>query len=111
MEHPRTSDRERFGGGPNRGHERAGRRNTYRLTFGCRPWWGQMSYSAVPVPTGWPSVRVTYDAITTKLNSGGTKDQKLAAINYWRLRLQEDYGLIDKGLPPARSPLSPPAPY
>jgi len=70
-----------------------------------------MSYSSVPVPAGWPTIRITYDAITTKLNSPGTKEQKLAAILYWKQRLEEDYALIQQNRAPAKSPPSPPAPY
>lgn len=67
--------------------------------------------SGVPVPAGWPSIRITYEAITNKLNTAGTIAQKTAAINYWKARLEEDLGLISRGNPPATAPASPPAPY
>lgn len=67
--------------------------------------------STVPVPVGWPTVRLAYDGITTKLSAPGTIQQKKDAIAYWMARLNEDLALISKGKPPATAPTSPPAPY
>ncbi len=51
----------------------------------------------------WPTITGTYDAITTKLNQTDAKGQKpkkadrLAAIDYWTARLQEDRASINAG--------------
>ncbi len=75
--------------------------------------WGKVPsiVSNVPVPAGWPTIRMTYDNITRKLNEPGTVAQKSAAIAYWKARLDEDLALIMQNKPPATSPVSPPAPY
>ncbi len=70
-----------------------------------------MVTSTVPVPTGWPTIKVAYSGITTKLNESQyvasstttkvTTEMKLAAIYYWKRRLDEDAALIAAGQPPA----------
>lgn len=70
-----------------------------------------MPASTVQDTTGWPTIRLTYEAITNKLNTPGTVAQKKAAIAYWMARLQEDLALISRNQPPATAPTSPPAPY
>lgn len=70
-----------------------------------------MPASTVPVPMGWPTIRLTYEAITNKLNQPGTVAQKQAAITYWKARLDEDMALIMQSMPPATTPASPPSPY
>ncbi len=73
--------------------------------------WRKTPASKVADTTGWPTVRVTYEAITKKLNQPGTAAQKKAAIAYWKARLDEDLALISQNLSPATTPTSPPAPY
>ena len=70
-----------------------------------------MVTSTVPVPTGWPTIKTAYSGITTKLNESQymvstattkvTTEMKLAAIYYWKRRLDEDAALIAAGQPPA----------
>lgn len=74
-----------------------------------------MPTSTVPVPAGWPSIKVAYSGVTTKLSErtctvngqsvSVTLAMRLAAINYWRLRLAEDEALARAGQPPATVPL------
>jgi hypothetical protein len=53
----------------------------------------------IPDPTStWISITGTYDTITAKLNDGsGSKADRLAAIDYWMKRLQEDRASIASG--------------
>jgi hypothetical protein len=67
----------------------------------------KMTVSLVPIPTGWPSIKTAYAGITQKLNTMGTKEEKLAAIYYWRQRLTEDAALIAQGQTPATAPADP----
>lgn len=69
-----------------------------------------MVVSLVPVPSGWPNIRTAYAGITTKLNEAASAQEKLAAINYWKQRLQEDAALVARGQPPATAPATTPAP-
>lgn len=56
------------------------------------------NYTNVVEPTGWKHVRATYANITHKLDSlPGNKDLRLAAIDYWRARLNEDAQSIANG--------------
>ncbi len=55
----------------------------------------------VPYPNTWVSVKSTYAAITNKLMTDGTPDQKTQAIDYWVQRLTEDRDLVKNGKPPA----------
>lgn len=63
-----------------------------------------LSKTNVPDPAcPWPSITGTYEAITTKLNKKDERGQKpqkedrLAAIDYWMARLQEDRASIAAG--------------
>ncbi len=53
----------------------------------------------VPDPSStWISITETYDTITTKLNEKNVnKKDRLAAIDYWTARLQEDRTSINTG--------------
>ncbi len=55
----------------------------------------------VPYPDTWVSVKSTYSAITNKLMTDGTPDQKTQAIDYWAARLKEDRDLVKNGNLPA----------
>ncbi len=77
------------------------------------PRWGEImpTISQVPVPTGWPTIKIAYSGITTKLSErqctvGGktvtvTLAMQLQGIGYWRQRLTQDEGLVNAGQPPA----------
>lgn len=60
-----------------------------------------MPLSQVPVPTSWPTIKATYEAITNKLFMTATKQQKIDAINYWIARLNEDKTLVNAGSTPS----------
>lgn len=60
---------------------------------------GDLTKTNVPDPTStWISIAGTYDTLTTKLNDGtGSKQDQLAAIDYWTARLREDRASIASG--------------
>lgn len=55
----------------------------------------------VPDPASWTNVKSTYTAITNKLNTSGTTQEKTDAVDYWMARLKEDRALVNAGKPPA----------
>lgn len=74
-----------------------------------------MVVSTVPLPTGWPNIKSAYTGITNKLNETSyntstgqvrvTSEMRLAAIYYWKRRLEEDAALVANGQAPATAPL------
>jgi hypothetical protein len=71
--------------------QRLGADKTY-LTTGTAP-------PAIPVPTGWPNIKSTYDgSIAVKLanatQEGASRSAQIAAVDYWIARVQQDASCI-----------------
>lgn len=67
-----------------------------------------MPQTTVVDAVGWKHVRNTYANITRKLKQAGTaQSKKLAAIDYWTARLQEDRWAIAKDEAPLDAPAEP----
>ncbi len=58
--------------------------------------------SVVVDNTGWTNVKLTYSAITTKLEEPVDTQTKLKAIDYWIARLNQDRASIASGHGPVR---------